>query len=318
MSEQTQQSAADKPVALIGAPTDIGAGARGGSMGPEALRVAGLTEVLRNLGRTVEDRGNLTGPFNPEQPSKDGYRHLPEVSAWCHQVRDAMYQAMVDGCFPILLGGDHCLAVGSVAAVARYCAEQERPLTVLWMDAHADFNTCDTTPSGNIHGMPVAILAGHGPANLTEMGHRWPILEAHRVIQVGIRSVDRVEKVQVVENKVVVYDMRTLDERGMRAVMDEALNRAAADDSHLHVSFDVDFLDPAIAPGVATRVQGGPTYREAQLAMEMIHDSGLMHSLDLMELNPAFDTQNKTAALVVDLVGSLFGEQILNRHKVDY
>ncbi len=320
-SENASKPAEARPqhrVALIGAPTDIGAGARGGSMGPEALRVAGLSQALKRLGHQVEDRGNLSGPENPELPPVDGYRHLPEVSHWCHKVRDGVYQAMVDDRFPILLGGDHCLAIGSVAGVARYCAEQARPLTVLWMDAHADFNTSETTPSGNIHGMPVSVLAGLGPAVLTEMGHSWPVLEANRVVQVGIRSVDHVEKIQVAKHGVVVYDMRTIDEKGMRWVMKHALAQAAQDNSHLHVSFDVDFLDPDIAPGVATRVRGGPTYREAQLAMEMIHDSGLMMSLDLMELNPAFDSQNKTANLVVELVGSLFGEQILNRYKAQF
>ena len=307
----------DRTVALIGAPTDIGAGHRGGSMGPEALRVAGIEKALRLLGYAVEDRGNLSGPANPDLAPVDGYRHLNEVAEWCGGVHDAMYGALHDGRLPILLGGDHCLAIGSIAGVARHCAERETPLCVLWFDAHADFNTPETSPSGNIHGMPVAVVAGHGPEELTRLGHARPMLQAAHVVQIGIRSVDRVEKRMVVESGLEVHDMRRIDETGMRRTMERALERAADIGGHLHVSFDVDFLDPSIAPGVGTTVPGGPTYREAQLAMEMIYDSGLMDSLDIMELNPAYDDHNKTGKLVIELVESLFGEQILSRHHVD-
>ncbi len=305
-------------VTLIGAPTDIGAGHRGASMGPEALRVAGLAPALGRLGFPVRDAGNLVGPPNPNQPPEKGYRHLPEATAWCRSLETAFSEALQAGTLPILLGGDHCLAIGSIAAVAKHCAERKRPLSILWFDAHADFNTPATSPSGNIHGMPVAILCGQGPAELTGLGAGAPILDAAQVIQIGIRSVDHVEKLAVVESGMTVYDMRIIDERGMHAVMDEALAAVRKRGGHLHVSFDVDFLDPAIAPGVGTTVLGGPTYREAQLAMEMIHDCGLMASLDIMELNPAFDIRNQTAELVVELVASLFGEQILSRHKTDF
>ena len=300
-------------VALIGAPTDIGAGRRGASMGPEALRVAGLEGALRRLGVSVVDRGNLSGPLNPETPPAAGYRHLEGVTAWCEAVRDALYKTLLDGDLPILMGGDHCLAIGSLAAVARFCDESETPLTVLWLDAHADFNTPDSSPSGNIHGMPLAFAAGHGHPSLTSIGHTVPMMDSRRIVQIGIRSVDAIEKRMVVDSGMRVYDMRQIDERGMRWVMDQALEQAAKENGHLHVSFDVDFLDPDIAPGVPTRVPGGPTYREAQLCMEMIHDSGLMRSLDIMELNPAFDDGNRTAELAVELVESLFGEQILSR-----
>lgn len=301
-------------ITLIGAPTDVGAGHRGGSMGPEALRVAGLTEALQRLGYAVEDRGNLAGPSNPNTAPVGGYRHLAEVTAWCTAVRDAIYDALQSGDFPMLLGGDHCLAIGSIAGLAKHCAEQDTPLTVLWLDAHADFNTPETSPSGNIHGMPVAVAAGYGPEALTGLGHAKPMMDPARIIQVGIRSVDRIEKRMVVESGLEVHDMRRIDENGMRKTMDVILGRIASLGGHLHVSFDVDFLDPAIAPGVGTTVPGGPTYREAQLCMEMIYDSGLMNSLDIMELNPAYDDHNRTAALVVELVESLFGEQILSRH----
>jgi len=282
-------------------------------MAPEALRVAGLAPALRRLGFEVRDRGNLAGPANPDQPRDGAYRHLAEVSAWCALAKHAVGAALRDGCTPILMGGDHSLAIGSVAAAAAHCATRDRALTVLWLDAHSDFNVPDSSPTGNIHGMPVAVIAGHGPPALTRLGHRRPMIEPERIIQIGIRSVDEIEKRLVVDSGLVVYDMRQIDELRMRSVMARALERAARDDSHLHISFDVDFLDPGIAPGVPTTVPGGPTYREAQLCMEMIHDSGLLASLDIMELNPAFDDRNRTAVLVVDLVESLFGEQILSR-----
>jgi arginase len=300
-------------VALIGAPTDVGAGRRGASMGPEALRVAGLDKSLRRLGLLVVDRGNVAGPINPESARAGGYRHLPEVTAWCANVRDAVYESLSQGELPILMGGDHSLAIGSLAAVSRYCAERKRPLAMFWLDAHADFNVASSSPTGNIHGMPVAVICGHGPPELTGIGGKSPMLAADRIVQIGIRSVDEVEKRLVVESGLIVYDMRRIDEMRMRTAMEQALAYVAQDGAHLHVSFDVDFLDPGIAPGVPSTVPGGPTYREAQLCMEMIHDSGLMRSLDIMELNPAFDEGNRTAELCVDLVESLFGEEILNR-----
>jgi arginase len=301
------------PVALIGAPTDVGAGRRGASMGPEALRVAGIDKSLRRLGRDVIDRGNLSGPINPESARSDGYRHLTEVTAWCTAVRDAVYASLGAGEFPIVMGGDHSLAIGSVAAVARHCAERGKALAMLWLDAHADFNDAASSPSGNLHGMPVAVICGRGPRELTSLAERVPMLAADRIVQIGIRSVDEIEKRAVVESGLVVYDMRRIDELRMRTVMDQALAYVAREQAHLHVSFDVDFLDPAIAPGVPSTVPGGPTYREAQLCMEMIHDSGLLRSLDVMELNPALDEGNRTAELAVELVESLFGEEILSR-----
>ncbi len=306
-------TAAVQRVALIGAPTDVGAGRRGTSMGPEALRVAGLEKSLRRLGRVVVDRGNLSGPINPEAARVGGYRHLHEVAAWCRNVRDAVYASLQAGELPILMGGDHSLAIGSVAAVARFCGERAVPFTMFWLDAHADFNVATSSPSGNLHGMPVAVICGHGPDELTGLSAHLPMLPAERIVQIGIRSVDEIEKRLVVDSGLVVYDMRRIDELRMRTVMEQALDYVAKRGAHLHVSFDVDFLDPGIAPGVPSTVPGGPTYREAQLCMEMIHDSGLMRSLDIMELNPAFDEGNRTAELAVELVESLFGEQILAR-----
>jgi arginase len=299
-------------ISLIGAPTDVGAGARGASMGPEALRVAGLQAALESHGRAVRDRGNLGGPPNPWQPPVDGYRHLPEVVAWNIAVHQAVHAELAAGHLPILLGGDHSLAVGSISAVARHCRETGRKLRVLWLDAHADFNTHVLTPSGNLHGMPVACLLGHGPRELVEVGGQVPALGARQIRQIGIRSVDPGEKRFVHQAGLEVFDMRYIDEMGMRHTMEIALATLDAN-THLHVSFDVDFLDPGIAPGVGTTVPGGPTYREAQLCMEMIADTGRLASLDIMELNPALDERNKTAALAVDLVESLFGKSTLMR-----
>ncbi|MDR7100762.1 arginase [Lysobacter niabensis] len=300
------------PVSLIGAPTDIGAGHLGARLGPEALRIAGLPQALIARGIDVADRGNLDGPRNPWQPPTGGYRHLPEVVAWNRAVMDAVLAELRGGRMPILLGGDHCLGLGSITAVAQHCRETGKKLRVLWLDAHADFNTSDVTPSGNIHGMPVACLCGLGPRELTHLGGAAPALRADEIRQIGIRSVDEGEKRLVKEHGLDVYDMRYIDEVGMKRAMEEALD-GVDENTHLHVSFDVDFLDPAIAPGVGTTVPGGPGYREAQLVMEMIADSGRMASLDIMELNPVIDTRNLTAEVAVDLVESLFGKSTLMR-----
>jgi arginase len=303
---------ADTTVALIGAPTDIGAGTRGASMGPEALRVAQLQAVLEAQGLQVLDRGNLSGPPNPWQPPQDGYRHLHEVTEWNRLVHGAVYSELLGGHLPILLGGDHSLAIGSISAVAKYCRSHQRKLRVLWFDAHADFNTSVLTPSGNIHGMPVACLCGYGPAELVRLGGTSPAIHPSELRPIGIRSVDAGEKRFVHEAGVEVFDMRYIDEMGMRHTIEQAL-LGVDEDTYLHVSLDVDFLDPDIAPGVGTTVPGGPTYREAQLCMEMIADTGRLASLDVVELNPAFDVRNRTAEVAVDLIGSLFGKSTLMR-----
>ena len=302
----------NKALSLIGVPTDIGAGHRGASMGPEALRVANLASKLERRGFEVIDHGNLQGPVNPWQPPQGGYRHLPQVVAWNEAVHTAVYNELAAGRVPIMLGGDHCLAIGSISAVARYCREQGKKLRVLWLDAHADFNTADVTPSGNIHGMPVACLCGNGPKALVEVGGHVPATTPDVFRQIGIRSVDDGEKRLVREAQVSIFDMRRIDEVGMKRTMEEAL-ADVDENTHLHVSFDVDFLDPTIAPGVGTTVRGGPNYREAQLCMEMIADTGRVSSLDIVELNPAFDKRNQTARLAVDLVESLFGKSTLIR-----
>jgi arginase len=300
------------PVSIIGAPTDIGAGTRGTRMGPEALRVAGLVEALAARGIDVVDRGNVEGPRNPWLPPIDGYRHLDEVVAWNRAVLEASTRELDAGRMPILLGGDHCLAVGSIAAVAAHCRKQGKQLRILCLDAHTDFNTHDITPSGNVHGMPVACLCGIGPQALIALGGHVPEIESTQIRQIGIRSVDQEEKRLVKQHALDIYDMRYIDEVGMKRVMEEALAGIDAN-THLHVSFDVDMLDPSIAPGTGTKGPGGVNYREAQLIMEMIADSGRMGSLDIVEVNPILDECNATAELAVDLVESLFGKSTLMR-----
>ena len=299
-------------IALIGAPTDVGASVRGAGMGPDALRVAGLVETLRAQGFDVRDFGNLAGPPTPWQASVGGLRHLDEVVTWNRSVFNAVDQALGAGQVPMLLGGDHCLAIGSISAVAWHARQRGKKLRVIWLDAHADVNTGATSHTGNIHGMPVACLLGHGPASLCGWSGAPHAITPRELRFIGIRSVDAEEKQAIDTLGLQVFDMRHIDEYGMRTTLTEALHDID-DDTHLHVSFDIDCLDPADAPGVGTGVRGGPTYREMQLCMEMIADTGRLSSLDVVELNPALDVRNQTAEVAVELIESLFGKSTLVR-----
>ena len=301
-----------RTISLIGAPTDVGASVRGAGMGPDALRVAGLAEALRAHGLDVFDRGNLAGPPNPGLAPEGGLRHLPEVVSWNRAVYDAVDAALGQGEFPLLMGGDHCLAIGSISAIAWHCRRQGKHLRVIWLDAHTDVNTEAISPSGNLHGMPVACLLGHGPAALVGWSGERAALGPGAIDFIGIRSVDADEKQAIRQLGLQVFDMRHIDEHGMRNTMLEALHDVD-ENTHLHVSFDLDCLDPADAPGVGTGVRGGPTYREMQLCMEMIADTGRLSSLDVVEINPALDVRNRTAELAVDFVRSLFGASTLAR-----
>lgn len=299
-------------VSLIGAPTDVGASVRGAGMGPDALRVAGIAEALRAHGLQVIDRGNLSGPPNPWHPPAGGIRHLPEVVAWNRVVFEAVSTTLAMEQVPLLMGGDHCLAIGSISAVARHCRQHHRNLRVVWLDAHTDVNTETISPSGNIHGMPVSCLLGHGPADLVGWSGEPAALDAGSVDFIGIRSVDAQEKQAIRQLGLQVFDMRHIDEHGMRNTMTEVL-QDVDEDTHIHVSFDLDCLDPMEAPGVGTGVRGGPTYREMQLCMEMIADTGRLGSLDVVEINPALDVRNRTAELAVEFIQSLFGASTLAR-----
>ncbi|BBB65228.1 arginase [Undibacterium sp. YM2] len=281
-------------------------------MGPDALRVAGLNEALTARGLKVIDHGNLHGPANPWEQPVNGLRHLKEAIDWNQAVYDAVDKALQDGHMPMMLGGDHCLAIGSISAVAAHCRRVGKKLRVLWFDAHADSNLSTISPTGNIHGMPVACLMGHGPKELINYSGQTPAIQPTDIRLIGIRSVDDGERKFIHEMGMQVFDMRYIDEYGMRNVMSSVLANLDSN-THLHVSFDLDCLDPGIAPGVGTAVLGGPSYREAQLCMEMVADTGLMASLDVVELNPALDVRNQTAVLAVDLIESLFGKSTLVR-----
>ena len=299
-------------LSLIGAPTDVGASVRGAGMGPDALRVAGLAEALRAHGFDVIDRGNLSGPPNPWHPPVNGIRHLNEVVAWNRVVFEAVSTTLAMEHVPLLMGGDHCLAIGSISAVARHCRQHRRNLRVVWLDAHTDVNTESISPSGNTHGMPVSCLLGHGPADLVGWSGERAALDAGGIDFIGIRSVDADEKQAIRALGLQVFDMRHIDEHGMRNTMTEVL-QDVDEDTHIHVSFDLDCLDPMEAPGVGTGVRGGPTYREMQLCMEMIADTGRLGSLDVVEINPALDVRNRTAELAVEFIQSLFGASTLAR-----
>jgi arginase len=301
-----------KTVSLIGAPTDVGASVRGAGMGPDALRVAGLVEALRSHKLNVQDQGNLAGPPNPWAVPSGGLRHLDEVTAWNRSVFEAVSRALAAGHTPLLMGGDHCLAIGSISAVAAWCRQERKQLRVIWLDAHTDVNTAAISPSGNLHGMPVACLLGHGPEALVGWSGQRAAIAPEDIDFIGIRSVDADEKQAIRRLGLQVFDMRHIDEHGMRNTMTEALHDVD-EDSHLHVSFDLDCLDPTDAPGVGTGVRGGPTYREMQLCMEMIADTGRLASLDVVEINPALDVRNRTAELAVEFVQSLFGASTLVR-----
>ena len=311
-----------RTVRLIGAPADVGAGVRGACMGPQALRVAGLAQALRSQGLQVSDTGDLAGPVHPEDgipvppgpaaPLPAAPRHLAQVVAWNRAVFTAVGAALAAGELPLLMGGDHALAVGSISAVAAHCRQAGQRLRVLWFDAHTDVNTEAISPSGNVHGMPVACLLGHGPQALVGWSGQPAALGVADLAFIGIRSVDEAEKLAIRTLGLQVFDMRHIDEHGMRNTVTEALH-GLDEDTHLHVSFDLDCLDPADAPGVGTPVRGGPTYREMQLCMEMVADTGRLGSLDVVELNPARDIRNGTAELAVDFVRSLFGASTLAR-----
>lgn len=298
-------------VSLIGVPTDIGASTIGARMGPEAMRVAGIAQAIAQFGIDVKDCGNLLGPPNPQQEAVDGFRHLPEAIQWNQLVHDAVYAELQQQRVPIMLGGDHSLAIGSISAVARHCRETGKKLRVLWFDAHADFNTAAITPTGNIHGMPLACLCGLGPPELIGMSGVVPALDVKSICQIGVRSVDAGEQKLLHTMGIEVFDMRFINRHLMQTTMLQALYTLDAD-THLHVSLDVDFLDPDLAPGTGTLVPGGPTYREAHMCMEMIAASGRLSSLDIVELNPALDVRSQTAELAVELIQSMFGKSDLS------
>ncbi len=300
-----------KNIILIGAPVDSGASQPGCLMGPDAFRTAGLVQTLQGLGGSVIDSGNISPRKQPEKPhSNRALHHLGETIDWTKMLSQAAENACKNG-FPIFMGGDHSLSLGSVKGVADYAAAQGRPLFVLWLDAHPDFHTPYTTQSGNLHGTPLAYVTGQqGFEGFPEITH--PV-DAKNICIFGARSVDPAELKALKENDICIYDMRAIDEKGIVAPISEFLRQVSASNGFLHVSLDVDFLEPGIAPAVGTTVPGGVTFREAHLVMELLHDSGLVSSLDLVELNPFLDDRGRTARLMVDLTASLMGRTVLDR-----
>jgi arginase len=301
-----------KPVHIIGVPLDLGGGRRGVDMGPSAVRIAGLGERLAAMGRVVTDKGDLTTPIPETQVTRDPTkRFIKDIAKVCQKVYQQTLQSITDGALPIVIGGDHSLAAGSVGASADFAIEKGGKLGVLWIDAHGDMNTPATTTSGNVHGMPLAALVGTEPSELSTIGKHSPKLQADQVVLIGIRNLDEAEKKRIRAAKVHVFTMKDIDKHGIAVVMKRALKIATHGTSGLHVSFDLDACDPSIAPGVGTPVKGGLDYREAHMVMEMIADSGRMTALDLVEVNPILDSQNQTATLATELALSALGMRII-------
>jgi arginase len=299
-------------IRLIGVPLDLGASRRGVDMGPSAVRVARLAPALRDLGHDVEDAGNLDVPERDAIPGVLGpLGFLPVITEVCRELAHATERAINDGVIPLVLGGDHSIGAGSVAGVARAFRARGERIGCIWLDAHGDLNTPESTASGNVHGMPVAHLLGHGDPTLVNLCGGGPALDPRHTVLVGIRDLDTPERAHAKAWGVTVFTMRDLDERGLRAVMQDALTIAGTGTGGVHVSCDLDWVDPMDAPGVGTPVRGGATYREAHLAMELIADSGKLVSMDLVEVNPVLDDHNRTAELAVGLTSSLFGLRIL-------
>jgi arginase len=303
----------NKSVAIIGAPLDLGAGRRGVDMGPSAVRVAGLGKRLGDLGYDVTDLGNVP-VAQPEAVPDAGpaeAKYLPQIAACCTKLGEHVALSIADGKRPIVLGGDHSIAAGTVAGVSRFFHERGEKIGLIWMDAHADMNTPASSPSGNVHGMPLACCVGVGPDSLAQMFGFSPKVNPANVALVGIRDVDMLERGVVRDTAVRAFTMRDIDERGMRAVMDDAIDIASNGTAGFHLSLDMDFVDPEYAPGVGTPVRGGATYREAHLAMELICDSAKMLAMEVVEVNPVIDEVNRTADLAVELILSAMGKKIL-------
>jgi arginase len=299
-------------ISIIGAPMDLGAGRRGVDMGPSALRVAGLNEKLAALGYEVEDLGNVVVDQPESLPAGPSHaRYLPQIAHTCARLAEIVERAAGEQKFPLVLGGDHSIAMGTVAGMSRHLRHQQRKLGMIWIDAHADMNTPESSPSGNIHGMPLACSVGLGPPELTHLAGYSPAVEPGSVVIVGLRSVDEIERLSVRGAGVHAFTMRDIDERGMLAVIQEAIHLATLDTAGFHLSIDMDAVDPSEAPGVGTPVPGGITYREAHLAMEIVCDSGQLTSLEIVEVNPVMDEANRTALLGVELALSAMGKRIL-------
>jgi arginase len=299
-----------KKVRIIGVPLDLGASRRGVDMGPSALRIARLAERMQEFGFGVEDRGNVV-VGQREQLAGTGQDAYTAIADVCRALAVSTAQAVRDEVSPLVLGGDHSLAMGSVAGVATALAERKERLGLIWLDAHGDINTPETSESGNIHGMPVAHLLGYGDERLARIANPYPAIREENLVMVGLRDLDPPERIMIGKLGIAAYTMRDIDQRGLANVMAEAITVASKGTGGIHVSCDPDWIDPIEAPGVGTPVRGGATFREAHLALEMIADSGKMVSMDFVEINPVLDDRNRTASLAVDLIVSAYGKRIL-------
>lgn len=308
---------AGKDCVIVGAPIETGAGRRGCQMGPDALRTAGLAEALEELGCSVADQGNVVPPPIEMIPHSFNAKNLTETVAWAKALEQAAHDCMAAGRFPIFAGGDHSASLGTVPGISRFAQSRGVPLFVLWLDAHPDFHRLDSTSSGNLHGTPVAYFTGQDSFDDCFPPLACPV-RLDNICMMGIRSVDSAEHKALLDHGVAVHDMRSIDERGITRPLDEFLKRVAAENGMLHISLDVDFLDPSIGPAVGTTVPGGITFREAHLIMEIVHESGLATSLDLVELNPFLDHCGRTASLLVDLTASLMGKTVMDRPTLSY
>ncbi len=299
-------------VTFIGAPLDLGAGRRGVDMGPSAFRVADIHHRVRDLGYQVEDAGDVKVSIpETQQPGDPRMKYLKEIRETCEQIRDRVGEVLGQGRTPVVLGGDHSIAMGTVAGVSRFHHRRGETIGLVWFDAHGDHNTAETSPTGNIHGMPAAAVLGLGVPDLVGLAGRVPMVDGARASLVGLRDIDIPERANIKATGVGAFTMRDIDERGMRAVMEQAIQRALAGTAGIHVSFDIDAMDPEHAPGVGTPSPGGLSYREAHLAMEMLADTGKILSVELVEVNPILDQRNGTARLGVELLASLLGKKIL-------
>src|SRR5438067_1667838 len=301
-----------KKIRVIGVPLDLGQSRRGVDMGPSAVRVAGLEARLEQLGHVVEDAGNITVAIAEQKKEGDPHaKYLKEITATCTKQAELVLKTLEAGKVPLVLGGDHSVAAGTVSGVAEFYRKQSQKIGLIWIDAHTDINTPDSSPSGNVHGMPLAAIMGLGPVELANIFNFSPKVASENCVLVGVRDIDAIEKENVRRAGIDVFTMRDIDERGMRTVMEEALRIAGRGTAGYHVSRDMDWADPEDAPGVGTPARGGPTYREAHLAMEIIADHGRMVSFEVVEVNPVIDEHNRTADLAVELALSAFGKKIL-------
>jgi arginase len=303
---------APKKIRVIGVPLDLGQSRRGVDMGPSAVRVAGLEARLEELGHVVEDAGNIAVAIAEQKTAGNPHaKYLKEITATCVKQAELVLKTLEAGKVPLVLGGDHSVAAGTVSGVAEFYRRQNQKIGLIWIDAHTDINTPESSPSGNVHGMPLAAIMGLGPPELANVLNFSPKVSPENCVLVGVRDIDAIEKENVRKAGIAAFTMRDIDERGMRTVMEEALKIAGRGTAGYHVSLDMDWVDPEDAPGVGTPVRGGATYREAHLAMEIIADHGRMLSFEIVEVNPVIDEHNRTADLAVELALSAFGKKIL-------